>query len=42
VERDQSVLRGAALVFLAGFALHNGDHPRRGTSVIGFASPRLG
>ena len=30
-------LRVAALVFLAGFLLHNGDHLRRGTDVLTWA-----
>ena len=29
-ERDLTILRDAAFVFLAGFAVHNADHARRG------------
>ncbi len=32
--RDDRLLRSAAVIFLVGFLLHNGDHARRGLAVL--------
>jgi hypothetical protein len=32
--RDERLLRSAAVIFLVGFLLHNGDHSRRGLAVL--------